>query len=204
MKLILPENISEITLLQYQKYIELQEREDLTPHDFNVRKIQIFTGLKSSEVKSISSIDYAEILNIIDKAINEEAFFQPTFKIENVEFGIIPNFDDMTMAEYIDLCKYETEGVKELHKLMSILFRPISKKDAFGNYEIESYKGTDKYSEIMKLMPLSCVNGCLVFFCNLKNELLNFILKSTNQEQAKDKKQATTLKSGDGTQQLMI
>ena len=57
--------------------------------------------------------------------------------------------------------------IDKLHKLMAILFRPIKNKDRFGNYKVKKYKGTAKYCELMKKMPLNIVNGSLVFFCNL-------------------------------------
>jgi hypothetical protein len=201
MKITIPENIKEINLLQYQRYHELMAREDISEHDRNIRKIQIFTGLKPDQVKLISSNDYAEILALIDIALNKEHNFEPTFKIEDVEFGFIPNLDKITAGEFIDIEKYQG-NVEDLNKLMAVLFRPIKKRDVFNNYSIESYSGTEQFSEVMKLMPLSAVNGSLVFFSSLSNELLSYTQRFMNQEAEREKKQASTSKSGDGMQPL--
>ena len=203
MKVIIPEHIGDIKLIQYQKYIELKSREDLDEHGFNVRKLQIFTGLKPDQVKSINSTDYAELLSMIDLALDKEYEFKPTFFIEDVEFGFIPNLDKITAGEYIDITKYEND-IQDFHKLMAIFFRPIKKKDSFDNYSIIDYKGTEQFSEVMKLMPMSAVNGALVFFYHLGNELLSYTQRFSNQEQAKEKKHQSISRSGDGTQPLMI
>ena len=191
MKITIPENINDITLSQYQKYTDLMKREDLALHELNTRKIQIFTGLKPDEVRNISISDYDEIVSLIDKALETEHEFQQTFFIKDVEFGFIPNLDKITAGEFIDIEKYQS-NIEDLHKLMAVLFRPINKKDAFNNYEIQTYKGTEQFSEIMKLMPLSAVNGALVFFSSLSNELLSYIQKFTNQEQVRGNKLVTT------------
>lgn len=201
MKIKIPENISEINLLQYQRYHELQQREDLNPHDFNVRKIQIFTGLNPTQVKMIDSKDYAEILSLIDIALDKEHGFNPFFTMGDIEFGFIPNLDKITAGEYIDITKYQTD-IQEYHKLMAVLFRPIKKKDVFNNYELIPYKGTEQYSEIMKLMPLSAVTGSLVFFSSLVNELMSYTQKYFKVEQPKENKQMNTLTNGDGMQPL--
>jgi hypothetical protein len=201
MKISIPENIKEINLLQYQRYHELMAREDISDHDRNIRKIQIFTGLKPDQVKLISSADYADILALIDIALNKEHSFEPTFKIEDVEFGFVPNLDKITAGEFIDIEKYQG-NVEDLNKLMAVLFRPIKKKDVFNNYSIESYAGTEQFAEVMKLMPLSAVNGSLVFFSSLSNELLSYTQRFMNQEAEREKRLAITSKSGDGMQPL--
>lgn len=202
MRIVIPENINDINLVQYQRYTELMNRDDLSDHDRNVRKIQIFTGLKPEQVKQISSSEYAEIISMIDLALDKDYPFTPTFFIQDVEFGFIPNLDKITAGEYIDICKYETD-VQTFHNLMAVLFRPILKKDTLDNYSIMPYQGTEQYAEVMKLMPLSAVTGALVFFSSLSNELLNYMKKYSEQEQARENKLVTILKSGVGMQRLM-
>lgn len=197
MKITLPESIHDITLHQFQLYNELLERDDLDEFNFNKRKIQIFTGLERKRVELISATDYNEIVSQIDKALNQTVEFTPTFFIKDVEFGFIPNFDKITIGEFIDIQTYGVD-VKEMHKLMAVLFRPIKKKDVLGNYTIIDYKGTKQYSDIMKHMPLSIVNGSLVFFSNLANELLNYTQRYTKEEQVKGRQHRTTSLSGGG------
>jgi len=201
MRIILPENSSDIMLLQYQKYYDLLQREGLDNNQHNVRKIQIFTGLKPNEIDGLSKKDIDETLEQIDIALNTPIEFVNRFTIEGIEFGFI-TLDKITGAEYFDLSKYK-EDVETLHNLMAILFRPIKDKDTFGNYSVVPYNGTSEWSELMKLTPMNVVNGALFFFVNLSHELLNYIQRFTEAEQVREELQVTTLKSGDGMQPLM-
>lgn len=197
MKIILPESIADIKLYQFQKYSKLLEREDLTPVQFDKRKIEIFTGIERNRLDLISQKDYKEITEQIDLALNQTVEFKPTFFIQNVEFGFIPNLDKITSGEWRDLSIYGSD-VEKMHNLMAVLFRPIKKKDVLGNYSIINYEGTERYANIMLSMPLSIVNGALVFFSSLANELVNYTQKYMTEEQAKEKAQVITLKNGGG------
>lgn len=197
MKIRLPENKSEITLNQYQRYVKLLER-DLDEYSMNRRKLEIFTDLSFQDTAKVTQVDFDFCLNQIDKALNEEVGFIPRFKLNDIEFGFIPNLNDITseemkyiealdslnIAEFVDASEVANKA-EDLHKLMAVLFRPITNKDAFGNYEIAEYNGTKKYSELMKEIPLNVCDGALFFFINLSIELQNFIQKSITEEQKK-------------------
>jgi len=136
----------------------------------------------------------------ITLALTQEAEFKSTFKINGVEFGFIPNLNDISTGEYVDLSTHGTT-IENMHKVMAVLFRPIKSKDFFGNYDIEPYTGTKQYAELMKYTPLSIVNGALVFFYNLSKELRIATQKSTIAAQAKVNELQAISKNGDGTQQ---
>ena len=203
MKVILPENSRDITLYQYQKYVELLTRTDLDSYQFEQRKIQIFTGIKPNEYKNLIQKDIAEMLEQIDIALNTPANFESTFTIDDVAFGFIPNLDKITGAEYFDLSKYG-QNPDTLHNLMAILFRPIDKKDKLNNYSIVPYSGTSEWAEVMRLTPMNIVNGALFFFLNLSKELVNYTQKYMVQEteQVREQKQKITSQNGDGMQVL--
>jgi len=192
MTINLPESIADIKLHQFQKYSILLERTDLKPEQFDKRKVEIFTGVERNRLDLISQKDYKEIVEQIDIALNQTVEFKPTFFIQDVEFGFIPNLDKITAGEYRDLSIYGTD-VNDMHKLMAVLFRPIKNKDVLGNYEIIKYNGTEKRADVMKYMPLSIVNGALVFFSSLANELISYTQKYMKVEQVKEDQQATTL-----------
>ena len=201
MKITIPESIADIKLHQFQKYTLLLERTDLTPDQFNKRKVEIFTGLERTRIDLISAQDYKEITEQIDVALNQTVEFKPTFFIKDVEFGFIPNLDKITQGEFIDISKYGTD-INEMHRLIAVLFRPIKNKDSLGNYEIINYKGTEQYANIMKHTPLSIVNGALVFFSILANELVSYTQKYMVVEQVREVVQPITSRNGGGMQRL--
>lgn len=199
MKVQLPENIEDITLGQYQKKHELDQREGLSQDAYNKRLISIFTNLSNRDVEKISLKDYDYIINQINTALTKDVEFKDRFYINDVEFGFIPNFDKITQAEYVDLGMHGVE-IENLHKTMAVLFRPIKNKDFLGSYLIEDYTGTKEYADVMKYMPINIVNGALVFFSSLSKELKNYIQKSTAEVQARVNGLRDTSKNGDGIQ----
>lgn len=198
MKIVLPENISEITLEQFQKYSVLLERKDLDDFQLKKRKVSIFTGIKYKDLDNINQSDFDEILEQIDISLNVDAEFKDRFEMNGIEFGFIPNFDKMTTKEFVDLSLYPVSEIETYHKLMAILFRPVKNKDPFGSYKIKNYNGTENYAETMKQTPMNIVNGALVFFCNLASELQKSTERYIHQELKKAETQATTSISGDG------
>ena len=73
------------------------------------------------------------------------------FTMNGVEYGFIPNLDDMTLGEYVDLDTYISQWDR-MEYAMAVLYRPI--KDKYKQkYNIEEYTATDQ--EKMKDMPLS-------------------------------------------------
>lgn len=204
MKITLPEDISEITLNQYQCYIPILKIKDQEKQDR--AKVSLFTGLSARRLKMVSIKDFNEMSQQIDKALEQGVEFQSRFNMDSIEYGFVPNLDKITGAEWGDLNKYspneEDDKTETLHNLMAILFRPVIKKDGFKNYDIEVYRGTAAHAERMKQTPMNIVNGALGFFLNLQNELLESIQKSTNQERKKVRQLQTILQNGDGTQPL--
>lgn len=200
MKILLPENISDITLHQFQRYEKLNKRleeEDITAEEYNKRKIVMFSGISYHQIDRVSHKDLEAVMVQIDEALNKDDEFIQRFDFKGVEYGFIPNFDTITTAEFVDLSKYGVEP-ETLHYLMAILFRPIV-KDSIGSYDIATYKGTAETFELMKELPMNVVNGAIVFFCNLSTELQSYIQKFTaEQELKKDKERQTTLENGDG------
>ena len=202
MRITLPESIADITLGQYQKYDALYkqlEEATITEREFIKQKINLFSGIPYNKVDDVSHNDLLEVGEQIDKALAEDSQFKNRFVLNDIEFGFVENLDEITSGEYFDLSTYGTD-VDKLHLLMAVLFRPIKDKDKRGSYRVEKYKGTGKYGELMKQMPLNIVNGSLVFFCNLSKELRIHILRSTEVARVKAEKHQSTLSNGGGIQ----
>lgn len=201
MKIVLPENIADITLSQLIRDEELKTKlanDEIDAKTYNKHKINLYSGIPFRKVEDVAHKDLQVVMLQIDKALNEDAPFVDRFTLNGVEYGFIPNFDNISEAEYIDATDYSGE-TEDLHKLMAVLFRPITKKSG-KTYDIQKYKGTDKHAETMKQMPLNIVNGAISFFFLLSSELENYIQKSTREELRKEYKRQTILRSGVGMQ----
>ena len=198
-KIQLPESIADITLNQYQQFIKLQEKADtLSEQGMAERLISLFTGIKKQDVKKIVISDYETIIKQITDACSVPSKFQQRFKLNGIEYGLIPNLNEISQGEYIDLTTLGSD-MDEMNKVMAILFRPIVKEDSFGNYSVEAYRDITERSNEMLNCPMHIVNGSLLFFLNLSKDLKNCMEKYTAEVVQRNKQQTTSL-NGDGIQ----
>lgn len=171
-KLNVPESLSEITLAQYQKWVKIVEKEEQLSTFYQQKMIEIFCNANLKEIMQMRIKDVEEITTHLDNLFKEKSEFKALFKLGEDEFGFIPKLDDMTFGEYIDLDTYLTDW-QQMDLAMSVLYRPVVYKRK-GKYIIEDYVSSDKYD--LSEMPLDVVMGSLLFFCNLKTELLSHIM----------------------------
>jgi hypothetical protein len=172
LSITIPTSLNEITLEQYQKYLSIA-KDNQDSMFLNHKMIEIFCGVSLLEVSLMKVKDISEILARLEetfKANNDKLI--RTFKYNGVEYGFIPNLDEITLGEYTDLDNYISDW-DNMHKAMAVLYRPITKK-VLNNYLIKEYNGSHEYSELMKSMPLDVVLSATVFFFNLLAELLKY------------------------------
>ena len=171
-KLNVPEDLSEITLAQYQRWIKIAEKQEVVNTFYQQKMIEIFCNANLQDIMQMRLKDIQEITTHLDSLFNNTPEFQPLFKLQYEEFGFIPKLDEMTFGEYIDLDNYLADW-QQMDSAMAVLFRPVTYKRK-GKYLIEDYVSSEKYD--LSEMPLNVVLGSLVFFCDLKNELLKHIM----------------------------
>ena len=164
MKLEVPETLNDITVESYQELalIENPTQEDVLSCLLEIDRRDI-RRLKTKSVDGLSK--HLEML------LETPQGLQRTFKMWGKEWGFIPNLDDATYGEHIDIM--ESFDVKSWHKLMAVLYRPIKMKGKVkGNnlYAIEKYD-PGKYDEVMKQAPLGVCLGAQLFFCDLMRDL---------------------------------
>ena len=94
-----------------------------------------------------------------------------------MEYGFEPNLSKIAYGAYLDIVKYDTFQIDDnWAKVMSILYRPITKKIG-SMYHIKDYDGTIDETPFIKL-GMDIHFGALFFFVCLLRDLPNFILKS--------------------------
>lgn len=197
----IPTSLNELTLEQYQKFTKINTEENQDSAFLMHKTVEIFCNL---ELKNVAQIKYRyvkEILSDINRLFEPKQDLIPTFTLNGVEYGFIPDLDDMSLGEYIDLDENLTDW-DTMHRAMAVLFRPITlKKD--HRYQIEKYDGI---KVDLKQMPLDVVMGAMVFFYRLNNELLQTTLNYLEKElqQTGNIQQLQRLeKNGDGIRASM-
>lgn len=207
LELTIPTDLSEITLQQYQKFVKVKEA--TTDNEMMAEKmIQIFCDI---ELKEIINIKFSEVQKLVahfNKLFSETPKFKPTFKIKDMEFGFIPDLQNISFGEYVDL-EENLKSWDTYHKAMAVMYRPILIKRKDG-HEIMEYTGTAEFSDLMKFAPLDVVLSSSVFFWNLGSELLTATIHYLEQEIARNPKVLETLakqhnfkNNGDGIKAFM-
>ena len=195
-EITIPSSLKEVKLKDYQQYLTIED-----PNNDDMLKCIL--NIDQNELGKVKASDVDYLLDHIVKLFEQQHELIPTFKMYGVEYGFIPNLDQITYGENKDVTSYINDW-ETMNKAMAVLFRPIKQKKG-NKYIIEEYKGSHKYSELMKEMPLNVVMGAMVFFYNLTNELLksmpNYLEKQLMKEQMYE---AISQESGEAIQNYIL
>lgn len=189
----IPEILNDITLYQYQQIMAIDN--DADPEFYTHRILNIIYDIRG--IKKFKKRNLDMMMGVVTDLLNTKPKFENRFTLNDIEYGFIPNLDDISFGEFIDLEKYGE--VKDYHKLMSILFRPIAKEQSGNRYTITTYNGSN---EALKYMPLGVALGAIGFFLTIGEQLLNATLKSLTPMEVQIAEKLGLQKNGDGIVQL--
>ena len=195
MKIKIPSSLKAITLEKYQKYLKIQENN--TDETFlAIKMIEIFLGLRGDTIMKMKAKSIRDITNVLSEMFTEKPELVKEFTMKGVDYGFIPDLENMTFGEYVDLDTYIGD-VDNLHRAMAVLYRPITHK-ANDKYSIEEYEGED--DEKMKDMPMDAVLSSILFFYNLGMDLSKTMLNSLEDNKEINLAQylITLVENGDG------
>ena len=195
-----PNNLSEITLRDYKKFLKIQET--VTDEKFlNAKIIEIFCNVKLEDVMLLKFKDSEEIVNILTDLFDSKPKLVTKFKLNDKEYGFHPQLDDLTLGEYIDLDTFIGDW-ENIEKAMNVLYRPVlvSLKD---KYSIEKYR-VETVVDILD-MPMDAVLSSVFFLWNLGMELSQTMMNYLEEEENNPAltEFLNSQESGDGINQFM-
>ena len=165
-ELTVPSDLSEISLKQYQKFLKLQEKNE-DSYFLQCKMIEIFCNLDAKNVRMLKVGDANKVVDVLNNMFEKKPDLTRTFKIDGVEYGMIPDLDNISLGEYIDLDTYISDW-QNMQIAMNVLYRPI--KDKIGDkYTIVDYDVDAK--EKLEYIPMDIVLGSIFFLYNLGIEL---------------------------------
>lgn len=182
---ILPEYIS------IKNYVDIFKIKDLFSDDyFAARLLNIVTGVP---IEDVLNSDYSEVnylsTEILMRIPLKNPKFYDRFQIDGVDYGFIPDWKDMTFAEFVDLDTLTTKKPEELldnlHIIASIMFRPITNQKSEHDYQIEKYdvKQMKKRAELFKnKLDIKYILGGQFFFIKFANRYSNYSQLSSIQK----------------------
>jgi hypothetical protein len=208
----IPETLRDIKLSQWQKYIDILEKnKDAELTGFLEKKLLgIFCNVELKDIDRIGLSVFDNTIQHLSEVLNSKPELVKTFKMTGtdgvtVEFGLIPNFDKMSYGEFVDLEKYLFID-KDFHRAMAVMYRPVKLKSK-GSYLIHDYKGTEYLAEVMKSTPLDVALGARVFFYRLATKLSNFTMAYTLkelQQKQEGRKDKHSVKNGETIKQYLL
>jgi hypothetical protein len=181
-KTIQVEALTEWKDVTLKKYLEMTKDIDSYKDDedaVTALMLHHLAGIPYDMIPHISAESYNVLKNKLSKFMTpEEIELQRFITIDGVEYGFEPNLSKMTYGAYADISKYDTLTIdKNWAKIMSILYRPVVKKERLGLYQIKPYDG-DISEEKWLDVTMDIHFGCLFFFINLQMDLMKDTLKS--------------------------
>lgn len=172
-KITVPESWQEVTIAQYQEIAALDQE---TPD--GVRLVEMISILIDEDPEVIRHTDLESLNRIAQhlewtQKLPDEAWYKPIITIDGIEYGFVPRLTELTVGEWIDLEHYVLDVNSNMHKIFSVLYRPLV--TAFNDRDriIEPYNSedADRRADLFKTKAkIGDVYGALVFFSLIVNE----------------------------------
>ena len=196
-----PTSLSEVTLGQYQKFLKIAE-ENPEGNFLNAKMIEIFCGIPLSDSYKLKMSSVVAIIDILNELLSQTPKRVEQFTMNGVEYGFIPDLDEMSLGEYVDL-DGSASNWDNMHIAMNVLYRRIKIRKS-GKYNIVDYNVENP--EKMKDMPLDAAIGSLFFFYNLGMELSKHTILSSNNQTEMEvyQEQLISETNGVGINQFMV
>jgi hypothetical protein len=169
-----PKSVEGITLKQYVQFYTAKT---------DIEKVAAATQKTIAECEQLQITAIEQIINLFVEACqtgtsrHEQTFFDGA-----VRLGFIPDLNALTFKEYVDIDSYTQQIYKQpidpaqykyMIDLFAVLFRPV--KEIWGkHYTLEPYDVTkvSQYKDCIERITMDRVNGALVFFSTIANELM--------------------------------
>ena len=182
----LPTSWDEVSIGQYSKLMIAVDKEDSTEIELMVKSLEALAdipgGLLTKVPIKMLREAYKQLVELTSTLPNRE--LTRVIEIDGVEYGFIPNWDELSLGEFVDLDNYLQDGFNNLSKVFAVLYRPVLKRDDI-KYIIEDYNLKDiiKRRELFNnRMSIDTVYAALVFFCNIGRKLTESTLSSLEEE----------------------
>jgi len=202
LELTIPTDWKDITIGIYQDYVELKEKK-LPEDEFIVAVVCVLCGVEKETLERIKYKDLKGIsdnlMKLLKKEVKEEKELIKKVSFKGREYGFIPNLSSISLGEYVDIETFCKDSYKNLHKIMSVLYRPIVKEKG-TRYSIEEYNPNEYKEDEFKDFPLMVSMSALSFFFRLGKKLPHILLNYSVEQKKKEVQMLTQLvKNGGGT-----
>jgi hypothetical protein len=182
----LPTSWDEVSVSQYSKLMLAIEKEGTTEIELMIKSLEALVGIDGGILSRVP----IKMLREAYKQLGELTSSMPSnelsrvVEIDGIEYGIIPDFNELTLGEFVDLDNYLQDNYNNLNKIFAVLYRPVIERDG-NNYNIEPYSLkniSDRRELFNNRLSIDTVYGALVFFCSIGSKHIESTLYSLEEE----------------------
>ena len=169
-QVIEPNDWKDITIGEYQRYLQLAKTRRKTKDD---EIIAMFCKVDKDFIKKVKLKDKKVLVDKINKFVNSinEKELEKRIKFKGKQYGFIPNLSKITTGEFVDIEEYGKDINANLHRIMSVLYREIDRQ--VGKfYSVKPYDPDELEIDKFKDLPMSTTLSAIDFFFRLGKDLL--------------------------------
>ena len=169
-EVIVPTEWKDITIAEYQRYLQIAKSNRRT-RDNEI--ISLFCKIDKELIKKLKLKDKKVLVDKINKFVNSknETSLEKRIKFKGRQYGFIPNLSKITTGEFVDIEEYGKDINKNLHRIMSVLYREVDKTSG-KLYNVKGYDPDELEIDKFKDLPMSTTLSAIDFFFRLGTRLL--------------------------------
>jgi|TARA_R100000081_G_C4777893_1_gene149689 CRISPR/Cas system CSM-associated protein Csm2 small subunit len=186
-QVIVPTDWKDITIAEYQRYLQLAKTRRKTKDD---EIIAMFCKVDKDLIKKVKLKDKKVLVDKINKFVNSknETSLEKRIKFKGKKYGFIPNLSKITTGEFVDIEEYGKDININLHRIMSVLYREVDRESG-KYYSVKPYDPDELEIDKFKDLPMSTTLSAIDFFFllgkNLLVDLNNYSTEVMKMSQAK-------------------
>ena len=185
-EVIVPTEWKDITIAEFQRYLQIANTKRKTRDD---EIISMFCKIDKKLIKRLQLKQKKLLVDKINKFVNSknETILEKRIKFKGKKFGFVPNLSKITTGEFVDIEEYGKDINKNLHRIMSVLYREVN-REVGEFYSVKPYDPDELEIDKFKDLPMSTTLSAIDFFFRLGKNLLEDLnsysmgVKKTNQE----------------------
>ena len=184
--------------LEYKKFYENIPEDKKGDEELLLRNtIRIFYKIDNKKIDNLKYKTLLDMYKIIENILNTDQKPVERFHLNGIEYGLIPDFTDLTLGEMVD-CNTE-----DVIQQIAVLYRPIIKKRG-NNYKIGKYEADMEHKEELEnILTLDIYSGFVSFFLSIQKDFMRSTQKSLMEMDMDQETRSNLEKSGVGTAGFM-
>ena len=169
-EVIVPTEWKDITIAEFQRYLQIANTKRKTRDD---EIISMFCKIDKKLIKRLQLKQKKLLVDKINKFVNSknETILEKRIKFKGKQFGFVPNLSKITTGEFVDIEEYGKDINKNLHRIMSVLYREVN-REVGEFYSVKPYDPDELEIDKFKDLPMSTTLSAIDFFFRLGRNLL--------------------------------